>query len=206
MKKLIFLLSIFFIPLVSAYYRYTSPADLLNNQWVIFGLIFLIFFSLIFFALGKTFRENMMASLVISASLSFFISAVLSQRINFYGYFGEGIGGIIFLIVFLIIFTFVLKAVYDTSGPAGLSIGIFLIGLFLGLTRWEYQEIIPYSIIDSQIFQIVTNPWIIIPITIVVAIVIFANRKKLKKDKSLLNKLLESDNLNGSFNSNFPIL
>jgi hypothetical protein len=182
MKKLLILLSILLLPLASAYYRYTSPAQLLENEWVVFALIFLIFFALIFFALGKTFRENMMASLIISAGLSFFISAVLSQRINFYGYFGEGIGGIIFLIVFLIIFSFVLKAVYDIAGPIGLGVSIFLTGLFLGLTKWEYQEVIPYSVIDSQIFQIATNPWIIVPITIVTAILIFANRNKLKKD------------------------
>ena len=50
-------------PLISAQFGwgggyYSSPLDYLDNEWVIFSLVFLIFFAVIFFTVNRAFKNS----------------------------------------------------------------------------------------------------------------------------------------------------
>lgn len=182
-KKILFILLILSsLPLVSAQswnsygYGYLSPQDLLNNEWVVFGLIFAVFFAVIFFALGKTFRDNLGVAAIVSLALSFFISAIISQRVSFYGYIGEDVGGWIFLFAILIIIAFALKALLDLGGAIGLALG--LVGSWFFIRYIDWETLLPYSVATNEIFLFVQQ-WFIGLIVIIIAIFILSKRKEI---------------------------
>ena len=70
--KIIFVAFMFFLTflnLVSAQgFGYSNPLDLVyNNEWFMFGLFFLVFFAIIFYATNKAFRDNRAVALVVAA-------------------------------------------------------------------------------------------------------------------------------------------
>ena len=77
------------LPLISSYSwggggYYSSPLDYLQNEWVIFGIFFLIFFAIIFFTVNKAFKNSAVAG-VIALGFSLLISMVMAQRGLLYG-------------------------------------------------------------------------------------------------------------------------
>ena len=183
MRKIIpTILSIIFLAaIVSAYngwnYGYLSPSNLLDNEWVVFGLIFIVFFAIIFFALGKTFKENKAISAIVAVALSFFISVIFSRRVSFYGYVGEEVTGWITLIALLIIIVFFLKAMFDLLRVTGLVMGI--IGTWLFLHFFDLEPILGYNVIENPIFYYAQG-WLGALIAGIACFLIIANREKIK--------------------------
>jgi hypothetical protein len=149
MKKLFGFIITFLVLLTSvlAYngygYGFYSPAQWLQNEWVVFGLIFVIFFALIFFGISKTMKENLGVAAVIAFGLSAFIAFTISQRTMFYGYVGEGLGNWFFIIAILIAAVFFIRFVTNLIGGAGLFLALFAIWLVL-------SNVDPYAILPSQ--------------------------------------------------------
>lgn len=91
MKKsfmVMILVSLFAVlPLATAYWYSGwyggSPnmlADLLENEWVIFVILFAIFYTTIFTSLGKVFQGNKSAPAVIALALSFLVTAGIQRQ------------------------------------------------------------------------------------------------------------------------------
>ncbi|MEM4230586.1 MAG: hypothetical protein QXF25_01800, partial [Candidatus Pacearchaeota archaeon] len=150
---LIFIESVLVLP-VLAYngwsYGYFSPSQLLQNEWVVFGLIFVIFFGLIFIAISRSMKENVVVAGVISIAISLFISLTISQRAMFYGYFGEGIGSWIFVIALIVAIAFFTKFITDLIGGIGLFLSLGFIWLIL--SNIDPYSLFPFDIIYSPYF------------------------------------------------------
>jgi|GEM_PF-2150505 len=58
----------------------TTPAEFLENPWVVFIIFFTIFFALIFYSLGKTFKGNLGIPVVLAAALAFMMAAGIQQQ------------------------------------------------------------------------------------------------------------------------------
>ena len=107
-SKLNFILAVLLIltiPLISAYngYGYDSLSDILNNEWVIFTLVFLALFGIMYFAMYKPYTTtNKPLIAVISASLSLLITITLLRRGFLYSYTGDTLGDWMIIIGFLI--------------------------------------------------------------------------------------------------------
>ncbi|MFH1431004.1 MAG: hypothetical protein ABIG37_00865 [Nanoarchaeota archaeon] len=153
LKKGVGILALFLlvltIPLASAYngwggYYGWSPAQLLENEWVVFSLIFLIFFSLIFYTLGKTMKENRTAAFIISAAISLFVSFAISNKTTFYGYLGAKIGSWAFIIVGLVAVAIILKSIWNIFHGTGLFASLFLIWFVL-------SKINPYDVLSNEL-------------------------------------------------------
>ena len=152
MKKSFLLLTLVLIslPFVSAYngfgYYWYSPSQLLDNEWFVFGLIFIVIFAITYFALGKTMKENKGAAVVISAVIGLFISVAVSRRSYFYGYVGEDIGN--YLLAFALILGFIILIKFVTGIIGG--IGLFVA---LGLVYFIFQSIEPYDILPYRLLN-----------------------------------------------------
>lgn len=174
-------------------YSYLSPGNLLDNEWVVFGLIFIIFFAVIFFALSKTFKENLGVAAIVAGAIAFIIAVVFSRRVMFYGYFGEEVGGWITLIALLLVLLLGLKAILDlTKSPIILAAGIM--GIWALLTFFDWELLLPYNVIDSPFFQTITGQTGFI-IALVLFIIIIAASKPIKnaiRKKSGLEQALKS--------------
>jgi len=144
------------LPLVSAYDfggwgYYNSPLDYLQNEWVIFGIIFLIFFAIIFYTVNKAF-QNFAVSGVIALGLSLLISMVMAQRGLLYGYLGEEIGSWILIIAVLIGVAFLIRFIYESFGKTGTVIA--LIGLWIVLRSIDPYEFLPYQLLTDTFINI----------------------------------------------------
>ena len=111
------------LPLVSAYDfggwgYYNSPLDYLENEWVIFGIFFLVFFAIIFYTVNKAFKNSAVSG-VIALGLSLMIAMVMAQKGLLYGYLGEEIGSWILIITVLIGIGFLIRFVYESFGKTG---------------------------------------------------------------------------------------
>jgi len=135
------------LQIASAYngygYGWSSPAQWLQNEWVVFGLIFVIFFAMIFFGISKTMKENLGVAAVIAFGLSAFIAFTISQRTMFYGYVGEGLGNWFFIIAILIAAVFFIRFVTNIIGGAGMFLALFAIWLVL-------SNVDPYAVLPSE--------------------------------------------------------
>jgi len=135
------------LQMVSAYngsgYGWSSPTQWLQNEWVVFGLIFVIFFAMIFFGISKTMKENLGVAAVIAFGLSAFIAFTISQRTIFYGYVGEGLGNWFFIIAILIAAVFFIRFITNIIGGAGMFLALFAIWLVL-------SNVDPYAVLPSQ--------------------------------------------------------
>lgn len=64
----------------NAYYPIMMPADLLENEWVIFTILFAIFYVTIYVSLGKVMKGNKMAPAVVAVALAFLITAGIQRQ------------------------------------------------------------------------------------------------------------------------------
>jgi len=149
MKKILSLIALCLVlfNVVSAYngygYGWYSPSQWLQNEWVVFGLIFVIFFALIFFGVSRTMKENLGVAAVIAFGLAAFIAFTISQRTMFYGYVGEGLGNWFFIIAILIAAVFFIRFVTNIIGGAGMFLSLFAIWLVL-------SNVDPYAVLPSE--------------------------------------------------------
>ena len=62
------------------FYGYNTPAQWLENELVIFGLLFTIFFATIYYSLGNVIKGSPIVPGIIAASLAFLISAGIQRE------------------------------------------------------------------------------------------------------------------------------
>jgi len=152
-----------------------SPSELLENEWLVFGAMFLIFFAFIFFAIKKQFDNDGIA-LIISLALSLLISATLANKVRVYGYFGSVVGSWIIIIVAVVGLFFASKFLYDYIGKIGILGLLAILWLFLHSTNpWD---IFPYEIItDSfEMTYSLLGSWYALGVLVVVGIVMFGGK------------------------------
>jgi len=148
------------LPLISAYSwgpswgswgYYNSPLDYLENEWVIFGIFFLVFFAIIFYTVNKAFKNNGVSG-IIALGLSLMIAMVMAQKGLLYGYLGEEIGSWILIITVLIGIAFLIRFVYESFGKAGTIIA--LIGLWIVIISIDPYEFLPYQLLTDTFINI----------------------------------------------------
>ena len=153
MKKRVLFIILLLIPLISAYY---SPSYLLEDEWIQFGLLFVISFALIYKAISKTFEDNKGVSSVISGGISLFIASTLVKQNFLNNYIGAdliemlAIISLISLIVFFIWFCF-----RKTSEGRKFSSFRFILGLlFIIIFSQFIYSILPENVKYSFIGEI----------------------------------------------------
>lgn len=144
------------LPLISAYNfggwgYYNSPLDYLENEWVIFGIVFLVFFAIIFFTVNKAFKNNAVSG-VIALGLSLMIAMVMARRGLLYGYLGEEIGSWILIIAVLIGIGFLIRFIDESFGKTGTMVA--LIGLWIGLRSIDPYDFLPYQLLTDTFINI----------------------------------------------------
>lgn len=161
MKKevmLLFVLAVLTLPLISAYSfgswgggYYNSPLDLFDNEWVIFGIIFIVFFAIIFFTVNKAFKTPGVSA-VIALGLSLLIAITLARRGMLYGYFGDEVGSWVLIVTCLIGAGFIIRFAYESFGGLGAIISVG--GLWYILHSIDPYEVIPYQILTDTIISV----------------------------------------------------
>lgn len=178
-KKLLttILLTILALPLISAQWGggyYGSPLDYLENEWVIFGIIFIIAFAVIYFAVHKTFKENKAIAAVIALGISLLISLAMAQRGLLYSYAGDTIGNMALLVGFLIVVIAMFKVLLENFGKAGAFVGLILTLLLLkwGNSTGLFPESLNYGPI-GDLMEFLQGPilWLLIIVGVIVVLV-----------------------------------
>lgn len=186
-KGFVALVFLSLIELVSAYNGWGgswsygfSPSELLQNEWVLFALVFLLFFAIIYLAIGKPFKENRMAALVIAAIISFLIASAFTQRAYFYKGLSEEVFNWVLILAVLIAIVFILRATLYFIGPIGFA--ITLLGLWFIFYYEATTSYFLYSL-DEPLYSIAQA--LVTPIGGVVvgliSILILVNAKKISR-------------------------
>lgn len=196
----IFLVNLFLISFVSAYdfFYYTSPSMLLENEWVVFGGIFLVVFALVYIALlgslGKSVAgENKSKGgvIVISFVVALFSASALTQRALFSGYLGDTILGWVTIgafVLFILLLIPLGKKLADSRYPFPIYVGVpVLVGWFIlkffeqqaGFSVFElFESYGLYVVSDFVNFFLLDKVfWIVL---IIIAIGLWFGRKKRK--------------------------
>ena len=150
------LLILVLAPMISAYSRgswgyYSSPMEYLNNEWVLFGIITIIFFAIIFYTINKSF-QNPAVSATIAIGLSLLIGMTFSQRMLLYGYAGQQLGSYILIVVALISIGFVIKFVYEGLGKIGAVAAV--IGIWFILHNIDPYQVFPYEMLSETFLNV----------------------------------------------------
>ena len=174
------------IPMVAAYslfgdFLYRSPLDYLENEWVFFSIIFLIFFATIYYTLVKTLKNNPVA-VIVAFGISTFISMAISRRGMFSGYGGD-FDLWVLLIATLIAIAFLMRYIGETFGRWAAVLAVFL--LWIVLISVDPINYLPYELASSYIFtvfyEILKSP-LGLSILIVFAIIMNAGVRATIKD------------------------
>jgi hypothetical protein len=151
LPSIILLLTITLISAAS-FSDFSSPLDYLKNEWVMFGIIFIISLGLVYSASLKTLDYNKGLAGSISAALALLISIALTRKATLYTFLGEGIGDwiiIIILIIFIIVFVKYFAFSKQADGTRKFSLIKLIIGiviLFAILTTIDAYDSVPDSI------------------------------------------------------------
>ena len=141
------------LTLVSAYsWGYSSPLDYLENEWVMFGAVFVLFFAIVFVAVNKSMKGNTGAAIVIALVVSLFISIAVARRGLLYSYAGEDIASWVLIIAVLLAIAFIIKVMSDTFGSFGGIAAVIVLWILLFFIK--PYDIIPYSDIGNKIIGI----------------------------------------------------
>jgi len=143
------------LPLISAYSwgagYYNSPLDYLDNEWTIFGVIFLVFFAIIYFAVNRSFNNNLISG-VVAAGISLFIALTLARRGILYGYVGNEIGSWVLMLAILVGIGFLIKFAYGSFGIKGTAISFVLLWYIIHII--DPYEFLPYEILSNTFMNI----------------------------------------------------
>lgn len=153
------LISLAITPFISAAYGggwnswsyYSTPLDFLENQWVMFGLIFIILFGIIFYVLNKSFKNNAVAASV-GFALSLFISMAISQRGLLYNYGGGELSSWALVIASLIAIAFLIRFANESFGRWGVGITIGIIWFMI--YNLDAYDVLPNSLLNSGFYSI----------------------------------------------------
>lgn len=161
MRKSIFIfvfLSLLALPIISAQYYGggwnfygASPSYYLNNEWVMFGIIFIVFFGVIYHTLFKSFQQKMTAA-VVALGISLFIAMTLTQGGFMNGYIGDQIGSWALFMVIIIGIGFLIKFTYDALGNVGVA--FLVIGLWFMARSFNPMDILPYQMQNDTILNV----------------------------------------------------
>lgn len=182
---------VFLISFASAqYYGDFRPSEFLQNEWVIFGGVFLIIFSIIYIALNNAFApkekgvapiESLLgiakkpaakhyrgAIVVISLVIAFFSASAFVQRGWIDNYFGDFVGGwILLLCLFVVVLLSVpfYKALKSNLG-GGVAIAICFLVIW-GILKFfvEPSDLIIYGNLPTEFFEFydfVTSVWMLV--------------------------------------------
>ena len=175
-----------------ANYYNLSPSELLQNEWVVFGGVFLLVFAMVFLALSRQFSSkkkikpwlsevdtsNKAIPGVIALVIAFFSAATFVKNNLIEGIFGEALTAWIFLLVLIVLVILSVpfyKALKQNVG-GGIAISIIVAGLWVilkfGFDPFQYN--LPTSFYDF--YEIIINPVFLI-VLIVIGGVIFLIKK-----------------------------
>lgn len=136
------------IPLISAFSFNDALDSFQNNEWVKFGIIFIVLLFAIFNFLNNK-MDSPAVSMIIGIGISLILTIPLMQRRILDNFFQESIVDWIFIIALLIGIFFIFNWLYKKLNWKGLIVGLFIltaIPLFINL-----DEILPDSILYSPI-------------------------------------------------------
>tara|TARA_Y100000310_G_C20627064_1_gene786519 strand:+ start:216 stop:833 length:618 start_codon:yes stop_codon:yes gene_type:complete len=164
------------LPLILAYngysfdYFYGTPLDFLENEWVMFGIIFVILFGVIFYVLNKSFKNSGVAG-AIGFALSLFITMAISQKGLLSQYGGGELSSWALLIGALIAIAFLIRFAAETFGRWGATAVVLIAGMIAN--SFEPYDILPQSLLNSRFIGIYEGiiSW---PVIIILAILAFA--------------------------------
>jgi len=135
----------------------------LNNEWVVFGGIFLITFAVVYLALFNAFLQskkpkgiqdylyppkvagNQGPVIVISLVIALFVAGAMSQRTYFYSYIGESMGSWIIFIAAILITLLTIRAGFKMPRVGSLVGMVLLFGLWMMLRSINPYSILPYN-------------------------------------------------------------
>jgi len=190
MKKSVLFLGICFIFLISfvsaySYGYYDSPLDYLDNEWVFFGLVFIVLFSIIFYALSRSMSDKTIAG-VISFAMSLFVTIVVERKGWLDDYSGEGFFSLVLIAVFLIIMVFIISMLHKNMGIKGVSLA--LIGIWIALNVIEFEEYLDWELWESirPMYEFISSGFVLVGL---ILLAVFAFNKD--KDKMNKKKMLE---------------
>ena len=166
-----------------------SPLYYLENAWVMFGIIFIIFFAVIYITINKSFK-NPQASAVIAAGLALFISIVLAQRGWLDNYLGGQLGGWMILIAALIAIGFALKFAYESFGRIGAAVAVLVVWYVIHNT--DPYQLLPNEILNDavmQIYDFLASVWGGLILLVISAIIITARSQR---KWTRMNEVLDS--------------
>ncbi len=157
MKKtltIIILTTILVLPLISAQWGggyYSSPIEYLENEWVMFGILFILFFAVIFYTLNKAFKDNVVAG-IIALGLSLLISLAIAQRglIASYG-LGDSLSSWILLAAALIGIGFLIRFAAESFGWVGTVTTLIILWLLIRFI--EPSQILPDMLLNSRFYN-----------------------------------------------------
>ncbi len=167
-----------------------SPSELLQNEWFVFGGIFLLVFAFVYFSLSNFFtrehknkmfpwlsetQENKGPVFVISLVIALFTAAAFAQKDYLSQYMGEAVTiwiTIVVLIVMVILSIPFYKALKASVG--GVIAGVVIIALIWGgLNIINPYELVPsasYNESFQQFYEAVTSPVILLVILGVIGV------------------------------------
>ena len=143
------------IPLISApswgggMWGYRSPLDYLENEWVTFTILFLIFFAVIYYSINKT-TKNPAVSVIVALGISLFISLALTRRGLLWGY-GQGIDTWVLLGAAIIGIGFLIRFAAESFGRAGAIATIIIVWIILNAI--DPYQILPDTLLYSDNFM-----------------------------------------------------
>jgi len=152
----ILILALLALPLISAQtwgggmWGYRSPLDYLENEWVTFIILFLIFFAVIYYSINKT-TKNPAVSVIVALGISLFISLALTRRGLLWGY-GQGIDAWVLLGAAIIGIGFLIKFASESFGRAGAIATVILIWIILNAI--DSYQILPDTLLYSDNFMV----------------------------------------------------
>ncbi len=152
----IFILALLALPLISAQiwgggmWGYRSPLDYLENEWVTFTILFLIFFAVIYYSINKT-TKNPAVSVIIALGISLFISLALTRRGLLWGY-GQGLDAWVLLGAAIIGIGFLIKFASESFGRAGAIAMVIIVWIILNAV--DPYQILPSTLLYSDNFMI----------------------------------------------------
>jgi hypothetical protein len=169
-RKLLNFLVIFLIfiitPFASAYgfEYYSSPAYLLDNEWVLFIILFLMFFAMIYYTVNKSFKNNVISG-VIALGLSLLISLAIAKKGLLVGY-GYGLDSWVLLIAILIGFAFLIRFSSNSFGKIGAIAAVIVIWMIIKFV--DPYNFLPETLLSNPEFMSFYETFLKSPLSLVI--------------------------------------
>lgn len=176
-----------FLSLVSAQFYFDpyffDPANLLNNEWVVFIGIFLLVFAFSFISLNNFFsgkgrrnemfsfmhqprsNENKGAVVVIALVIAFFSASVFVQRGWVYTIFGDALAGWLLLLISIAMFILLIPFIKALKAAIGLGPAIAFTFLLFWLVLQSFDPFILFPSASYDFigfYEVITSVWVLI--------------------------------------------